>query len=161
MIILLSLESSKVLSILGLFTLGPSEHLLGFISGPNTCRNHITTSTSKSLYIYCAQCIQGKQNELIKKLSVLSNSMLAFVVSLFFIFSSFSLGLLFTLLFTQNLTSPSFSLMLLLSYPKSTTTKSKQIPNLSCITLTTVSCFESILTYPFVLDKYSYPHKSF
>ena len=52
LVILLSLESSRVLSILGLFTSGPSLYLLDFISSPNTSRNHITTSTNKSLYIY-------------------------------------------------------------------------------------------------------------
>ena len=140
-------------------------NLLGLNSSPCTIRNPNTTSTSKSLYIYiwCSMYSKNRMSWLIK-LSVLSKGTLAFVVS----FSLSFLYLLFFLsrvtvhvLFTQPLNSPSFSLMLLLSYPKSTTTKSRQIPNLSCITLTTVSCFESILTYPFVLDKYSYPHKSF
>ena len=94
MVILLSLEFSRVLSILGLFTLGPSLYLLGFISNPNTSRYHITTNSSKSLYIYCAQCIQRKHNELINKIECFEQEahwpLLFLSLSLFSLFSLLS-----------------------------------------------------------------------
>ena len=104
-------------------------NLLGLNSCLCTIRNPNTTSTSKSLYIYRVLNVFKKQKELINKIKCFEQQarwLLFLSLSLFFIFSSFFLGLLFTKLFTQPLNSLNFPLILLLSYPKPTTTKRRQ-----------------------------------
>ena len=96
---------------------------------------------SKKKYIYIYRVLNVlEENELINKIECFEQyarwPLLFLSPSLFSLFSLLSFeGYCSRLLFTQPLNSPSFSLMLLLSYPKSTTTKSRQIPNLSSINL--------------------------
>ena len=106
-------------------------------AGP-AIRNPNTTIIQVRVLIYIGCSMYSKNNmSWLIKLSVLSNRHVG--LCYFFLFLSFLYFLFFLsrvtvqILFTQPLNSPNFSLILLLSNPKPTITKCRQIPNSSYI----------------------------